>query len=579
MPGNPKFRLLELCDGTKMQKTFENIPFFQNSPLKVRNIWDIIGGSMRISLIQAIYKVNERKITMSASRQKKLRKETPQAMSEAKQKRIAEEQKSAKRIKIWSTVFYFVIAAMVIGLVAVGFMNTGIIERNTTAAVIGDYKLSAAELNYFFAETINNDYMLPYIADSSKPLDQQEYSEGVTLAEHYLDQALENARAVYAAYEAAMNDSSFTHDHDHDHVGETKTTLKAYAKNGGFATISGFLRANYGKGSNWRTYKQYLEVNALAQEYSAHISENLTATADEIAAKVEADPKTYSAYSYAYVTMNVDEYYAEDAKPDAEGKYTEEQTAAAKEAALKAAEAKAQEVDGDVEAMRALEGVKDVKDAGYSSIPADLREWVSAEERKEGEVYSVMATSGGAAYVAMYIGSHDNSEVHLVNVRHVLIAPKGEPDKDGGYSDAQMEGAKAEAEELLNGWLAGDKTEDSFAKLANEKSTDTGSNTNGGLYEDVYPGQMVTNFNDWCFDESRKPGDTGIVESDYGYHIMYFVGNTEQNYRDYQAEEQLLEEKYNTWYDALLENCTVTEKSGIKKVNTSVYVQAPQTSY
>ncbi len=531
---------------------------------------------MRISLIQAIYKVNERKITMSASRQKKLRKENPQTVSEAKQKRIAEEQKSAKRIKIWSTVFYFVIAAMVIGLAVAGFMNTGIIERNTTAAVIGEHKISAAELNYFFAETINNDYMLPYIADSKKPLDEQEYSEGVTMADHYLDQALEQARAVYAAYDAAMKDTSFTHDHDHDHVGETKESLKAYAKQSGFSGISGFLRANYGKGSNWKTYAKYIEVNAMAQEYSAHIGENLTATADEIAAKVEADPKTYSAYSYAYVTLDVADYYAEDAKPDAQGKYTEEQTAAAKEAALKAAEEKAQEVDGNVEAMLALEGVKDVKNAGYSSIPSDIREWVAAEERKEGEVYSVAAASGSATYVAMFMGAHDNSETFLVNVRHVLIAPKGEPDQNGTYNEEQMAGAKAEAEKLLAEWLEGDKTEDSFANLAKEKSTDTGSKANGGLYEGVYPGQMVTNFNDWCFDEARKAGDTGVVESNYGYHIMYFVGHTEQNYRDYQAEQVILDEKYETWYNGLVEACTVTEKSGMKRVNTSVYVQAPQ---
>ena len=33
--------------------------------------------------------------------------------------------------------------------------------------------------------------------------------------------------------------------------------------------------------------------------------------------------------------------------------------------------------------------------------------------------------------------------------------------------------------------------EDSFAELANQYSDDAGSNTNGGLYEDVYKNQMV----------------------------------------------------------------------------------------
>ena len=86
------------------------------------------------------------------------------------------------------------------------------------------------------------------------------------------------------------------------------------------------------------------------------------------------------------------------------------------------------------------------------------------------------------------------------------------------------------AEQILKDWKSGDATEDSFAELANTYSDDTGSNTNGGLYEAVKEGQMVTNFNDWIFDASRKPGDTGIVESDYGYHIIYFVGDNKEEW-------------------------------------------------
>ena len=34
---------------------------------------------------------------------------------------------------------------------------------------------------------------------------------------------------------------------------------------------------------------------------------------------------------------------------------------------------------------------------------------------------------------------------------------------------------------------------------------------------------MVPAFNDWCFDEARKEGDTGLVKTNYGYHVMYYV--------------------------------------------------------
>lgn len=74
-------------------------------------------------------------------------------------------------------------------------------------------------------------------------------------------------------------------------------------------------------------------------------------------------------------------------------------------------------------------------------------------------------------------------------------------------------------------WQSGDQSETSFANLAKEFSDDGGSRSAGGRYSHVYQGQMVETFENWCFDESRKPGDTGLVETTYGVHIMYFISN------------------------------------------------------
>lgn len=115
-----------------------------------------------------------------------------------------------------------------------------------------------------------------------------------------------------------------------------------------------------------------------------------------------------------------------------------------------------------------------------------------------------------------------------VAVRHILLSPEGgTTDEEGNvtYSDEEWEACRASAQALLDQWAAGDATEESFAILANENSMDTGSNTNGGLYEDVYVGQMVEPFENWCFDETRQYGDTGLVQTTYGYHIMFFVSS------------------------------------------------------
>ena len=70
---------------------------------------------------------------------------------------------------------------------------------------------------------------------------------------------------------------------------------------------------------------------------------------------------------------------------------------------------------------------------------------------------------------------------------------------------------------------------------------------------------MVTNFNDWCYDAARQPGDTGIVESPYGYHVMYFVADSETNYRDFQVANHLRSHDTETWYNGLIEAAPLTE--------------------
>ena len=127
------------------------------------------------------------------------------------------------------------------------------------------------------------------------------------------------------------------------------------------------------------------------------------------------------------------------------------------------------------------------------------------------------------------------------------------------YSDDEKAAAKAKAEEILAEFEAGNATDDSFAALATLKSTDTGSIATGGLYENIYPGQMVVAFENWCFDESRKAGETGIVETEYGYHIMYFVGDSNMTYRDYMITNELRSADLAQWQTEVVEAAAVED--------------------
>lgn len=114
---------------------------------------------------------------------------------------------------------------------------------------------------------------------------------------------------------------------------------------------------------------------------------------------------------------------------------------------------------------------------------------------------------------------------NLYDVRHVLIEVEGgTKDEDGQttYSDAEWEACRQKAQKLLDDWLAGEHTEETFAQMAKEHSADGGSNTNGGLYTDLDKDtNFVEEFKAWYMDESRKVGDYGLVKTVYGYHIMY----------------------------------------------------------
>ena len=119
--------------------------------------------------------------------------------------------------------------------------------------------------------------------------------------------------------------------------------------------------------------------------------------------------------------------------------------------------------------------------------------------------------------------SKENGDV--VDIRHVLIQlDDSETDEMGQvvYTNEQWEACRVKAQEIYDSWLSGEATEDTFAQLAKDHSKD-GNAAQGGIYTDVTKGAMVETFDAWIFDESRVTGDSGLVKTPFGYHIMYFV--------------------------------------------------------
>lgn len=101
---------------------------------------------------------------------------------------------------------------------------------------------------------------------------------------------------------------------------------------------------------------------------------------------------------------------------------------------------------------------------------------------------------------------------------------------------------EAEGWKLLDTWQRGSRaTEAAFAELAREHSDDTGTGLDGGAYRRVKKGQLLPALDSWCFEEERKAGDTTVIRTEYGCHVLYFAGYTDMAY--IQAEQDLLAEQ------------------------------------
>ena len=317
------------------------------------------------------------------------------------------------------------------------------------------------------------------------------------------------------------------------------------------------------------TLKNVLKNSALASHYEQDYSDKLTYSEDELEKAYAEDKNGYDVASYEVIYFNG----TAPSTTDADGKSvapTEEEAAAAKDAAKKAAdEAMERYQNGDT-----LEKIaKDYDMATYSKQETGtysssvVGDWVFDESRQADD--NALLESDPSYYLVVF-HSRGRNDYNTVDVRHILflVDSSSLDTKSETYDDdlAKLQAdAKAKAEDALQQWKSGDATEDSFAALATELTEDPGSKSTGGLYEKVYHNQMVQSFNDWCFDASRQAGDTDIVETNYGYHVMYFVG---QNipYWQVQVDNTLRTADRSAWMESLTADVEAAQASGMKYV-------------
>lgn len=516
---------------------------------------------------------------MSSSTKKKLRQAEKEAGNYKKSVAEREAAVKAKKEKRNTTIALIVIAALVVFALVVNFFPF----QKMTALTVNGEKVSAAELKYYYGEQFMDfyqsygDYAAYFGLDTSAgiaglkkqacPLNEN----GGTWAEYFLEMAENQIKQVKALCGYANENGIALTDDELTQVDNQLDNLALYAQYYGYKDLNAYLASNYGDGVTEEIAAKCLKDSMLAGDAYAAYQDALTYTDAELEEHYQSFNGEQDIYDYAYYLVSAEK----ETTTDEEGNETEEVTDATMNAAKKQAERIKDyfqgnlDVEGDLteQLTAAACTVADEAEATYSSATvastSSYYEWISAS-RQTGDV-TVAENSGSNGYfVVVYIGRSDN-HYNTVNVRHILV--KAVADENGEYTEEALAEAKQSIEDIYAQWQAGDKTEESFAALAEEHSEDTGSSANGGLYENVYRGQMVPEFNDFCFADGRKAGDTGIVEGDngsyHGYHLIYFSGEGEL-YSSVLAKSDLVDAATHEWMDALLENYEIVHGSGYR---------------
>ena len=322
-----------------------------------------------------------------------------------------------------------------------------------------------------------------------------------------------------------------------------------------------------------------LELSQLASKYSQQQYDSYTYTDEQIAENYAENKNSYDVFNYQYYLVQAATEETTGADGNTSTATTDATMAAAKATADKIAAAThdadsfAAAVTANVPATTSDDGTakapsvtSNTNTKGSSVSSAPYAEWLYSAERTANNVTVVEQENTG--YYVVLFQSRDDNSYNTVSARHILIKAE-DSDNDGTYSDDDKQKAKASIDDVYERWMQSDQTEDDFAQLANSFSQDSGSNTKGGLYEHIYKGQMVQEFNDFCFDPARKPGDVGMVfnESDSycGYHLVYFVGQGER-YCDYLADQALRSADFEKWESAFFDDWSATELNGMKYV-------------
>ena len=406
-----------------------------------------------------------------------------------------------------------------------------------TAMTVGDAKISGQEYAYYYNILRSNFYSsnesyLAAMGITDSNLEDAMYDEDRTFGEYFRQQTASSIQQVYELYNEAQAQGYTMSEEGQTSFDSNLASIETAAQEQG-VSAQVYLQNALGMTLSMDDYKDIVWKEALGNDFYENTQAKEYTDADlEGYYRENADQFDLADYRVFQVFYDADDEASKtQAKEKAEefaAQVTDERSfiRLARENAAEDQKEQYAEDDGTLTEAAPL----------YAS--GTVIDWVKDPARKTGDVEVLEISTN---YSVMYFVDRYLDESSSVDIRHILL-------RSDETNDAEI---KQQAEELLQQWKDGEATEDSFADLARQHSAD-GNASSGGIYTGVNDStNFVEPFKEWCLDESRRVGDTGIVKTDYGYHIMYFSASRPAWQSS--AESALSNQDYSDYLDQLAE--------------------------
>lgn len=397
-----------------------------------------------------------------------------------------------------------------------------------------NYKISYHVIQYLLNYMVSdfcNSYGTSYF-DTTKDLRKQYYNEEekITWYDYFYDTTKNYITQIMVFAEAGKANGLKLSESELEQLNQSFEQMESVAAESSM-TLEEFMAQEYGDNVSKSEVEDIQKMTVLARDYNNYLYNSFKYTDEDYEKQYKDKKENYDVADFLMYSFQYSEEETSSIPTKETAKESADALANAKnekefneylEKYLRdnplyvsvptSSESSVTEEDFNAGVKAAIEASKYTKatnNAGTKSY-----EWIFDESRKANDVTIIEENNAYNVILVTKPAYRDESETR--NIRHILC-------KFGTDDDADAK-AKESAEKIYREWKDGDKTEETFAELANKYSEDPGSNTNGGLYENVETGYMVEEFNDWMFDANRKVGDNAIVKTDIGYHIMYYPG-------------------------------------------------------